>query len=140
MADPSAKHTILVVDDSPDSLQLLNALLKDEFRVRLASDGPQALKAAAQKPHPDAILLDIMMPDMDGYEVCARLKAEDATREIPVIFLTAKTEIEDAERGFDVGGADYITKPILPPVVIARVRTHVMLKVARDFIKSQRWI
>ena len=140
MADPSAKHTILVVDDSPDSLQLLNAMLKQEFKIRLASNGAQALKAAAQQPRPDAILLDIMMPDMDGYEVCERLKAEDATREIPVIFLTAKTDIEDAQRGFDVGGADYITKPILPPVVVARLRTHVLLKVARDFIKSQRWV
>lgn len=138
--DPSSKHTVLVVDDSPDSLQLLNALLKEEFRVRLASNGAEALRAVLQEPRPDAILLDIMMPDLDGYEVCERLKSEEATKEIPVIFLTAKTEIEDAQRGFDVGGADYVTKPILPSVVIARVRTHVMLKVARDFIKTQRWV
>ena len=121
-------HTVLVVDDSPDGLQILNEILKRQYEVRLARSGEQALQAALQKPRPDAILLDIMMPGMDGYEVCSRLKANDATRDIPVIFLTAKTDIEDAQRGFDLGGADYITKPILPPVVLARISTHIALK------------
>ena len=135
--DRTAKRTVLVVDDSPDNLQLLNGLLKDEYQVRVAKNGVQALKAALQEPMPDVILLDIMMPDMDGYEVCARLKAADATKDIPVIFLSAKTQIEDAQLGFELGCADYITKPILPDVVRARVRTHVMLNLARDFLKTR---
>ena len=133
----AAKNTVLVVDDSPDGLQILNEVLKRRYDVRLARSGEQALQAAQQKPQPDAILLDIMMPGMDGYEVCSRLKANDATRDIPVIFITAKTDIEDAQRGFDLGGADYITKPILPPVVLARISTHIGLKLAREFMKGQ---
>ena len=131
------KNTVLIVDDSPDGLQILNEILKRQYDVRLARSGEQALQAAQQKPRPDAILLDIMMPGMDGYEVCSRLKANDATRDIPVIFITAKTDIEDAQRGFDLGGADYITKPILPPVVLARISTHLSLKLAREFMKGQ---
>ena len=142
MPDPSesSRKTVLIVDDSPDGLQILNEVLKRQYEVRLARSGEQALQAAQQKPQPDAILLDIMMPGMDGYEVCWRLKANDATRDIPVIFLTAKTNSEDAQRGFDLGGADYITKPILPPVVLARVSTHVALKHAREFIKGKAWV
>ncbi len=136
----SAKNTVLVVDDSPDGLQILNEVLKREYDVRLARGGEQALQAAMQRPRPDAILLDIMMPGIDGYEVCKRLKANDATKDIPVIFLTAKTDIEDAQRGFDLGGADYITKPILPPVVLARIHTHIALKLAREFIKGKAWV
>ena len=133
----SPASTVLVVDDSPDGLQILNEILKRQYEVRLARSGEQALQAAQQKPQPDAILLDIMMPGMDGYEVCSRLKANDATRDIPVIFVTAKSDAEDAQRGFDLGGADYITKPILPPVVLARVNTHIALKLARQFMKGQ---
>ena len=132
-----SRHTVLVVDDSPDGLQIIRQILKQQYEVRLARSGEQALQAAQQKPRPDAILLDIVMPGMDGYEVCSRLKANDATRDIPVIFLTAKTDIEDAQRGFDLGGADYITKPILPPVVLARISTHIALKLAREFMKAQ---
>jgi putative two-component system response regulator len=132
-----SRHTVLVVDDSPDGLQIIRQILKQQYEVRLARSGEQALQAAQQKPRPDAILLDIVMPGMDGYEVCSRLKANDATRDIPVIFLTAKTDIEDAQRGFDLGGADYITKPILPPVVLARISTHIALKLAREFMKGQ---
>jgi len=135
--DQAAKRTVLLVDDSPDNLQLLNGLLKDEYQVRVARNGAQALKAALEEPMPDVILLDIMMPDMDGYEVCARLKADDATKGIPVIFLSSKNQIEDAQLGFELGCADYITKPILPDVVRARVRTHVMLNLARDFLKTR---
>lgn len=136
MADE--KRTVLVVDDDPASAQLLNELLKGEYKVRLAGSGAQALKAVRQEPLPDAILLDIMMPEMDGYEVCALLKADDVTKDIPVIFLTAKAQADDAQLGFELGGADYITKPILPVVVLARVNTHVSLKVARDFLKGQK--
>jgi len=135
----SAKNTVLVGDDSPDGLQILNEVLKRDYDVRLARGGEQALQAAMQKPQPDAILLDIMMPGIDGYEVCKRLKANNATKDIPVIFLTAKNDIEDAQRGFDVGGADYITKPVLPPVVLARIQTHIALKLAREFIKG-KWV
>jgi len=135
-----SRNTVLVVDDSPDGLQILNEILKRQYEVRLARTGEQALQAAQQKPQPDAILLDIMMPGMDGYEVCSRLKANDATRDIPVIFITAKTDIEDAQRGFDLGGADYITKPILPPVVLARISTHIALKLAREFMKGRTWV
>jgi putative two-component system response regulator len=135
----SAKNTVLVVDYSPDGLQILNEVLKRDYDVRLARGGEQALQAAMQKPQPDAILLDIMMPGIDGYEVCKRLKANAATKDIPVIFLTAKNDIEDAQRGFDLGGADYITKPVLPPVVLARIQTHIALKLAREFIKG-KWV
>jgi|SRR5688572_25298867 putative two-component system response regulator len=140
MPDPSeagSRNTVLVVDDSPDGLQILNEVLKRQYHVRLAGSGEEALQAAQQKPRPDAILLDIMMPGMDGYEVCSRLKANAATRDIPVIFITAKVDADDAQRGFDLGGADYITKPILPPVVLARVSTHIALKLAREFMKGQ---
>ena len=135
--DFTEKQLVLLVDDTAENLHLLNALLKEEYRTRIANNGERALKAAAQDPRPDLILLDIMMPGMDGYEVCSRLKASDSTRDIPVIFITAKTDIEDAQRGFDLGGADYITKPILPPVVLARISTHIGLKLAREFMKGQ---
>jgi len=138
--DSSQKRTILAVDDDPENLHLINELLKDEYRVRLASSGEQALQAARQAPLPDAILLDIVMPGLDGYEVCRRLKADAATKNIPVILLTAKVQVEDAQLGFDAGCADYITKPIVPPLVVARVRTHVTLKLARDFLGAQSWM
>ena len=131
------KPTVLIVDDSPDNLQLLNEILAGHFLVRVARDGAQALKAALQKPKPDVILLDVMMPEMDGYEVCRHLKSRAITAEIPVIFVTAKNTIEDAQLGFDVGAADYITKPILPPVVLARVKTHASLKLARDYFDAR---
>jgi putative two-component system response regulator len=135
--DFTEKQSILVVDDTPDNLTLMTGLLKDEYRTKVANNGERALKVAATLPHPDLILLDIMMPGMDGYEVCQRLKADPATAEIPVIFLTAKTEVEDEQKGFDVGCVDYVTKPISPPIVLARVKTHLLLKSARDFLKDQ---
>ena len=131
------KQVVLIVDDTPENLQLMNGLLKDQYRTRLANNGERALRAAAQRPLPDLILLDIMMPAMDGYEVCRRLKAEPATARVPVIFLTAKTEVADEEMGFNVGCVDYITKPISPPIVLARVKTHLLLKSAKDFLKDQ---
>ena len=129
--------TVLVVDDSPDTLEILNELLRDRYKVRLASNGELALRLALQEPKPDAILLDIMMPGINGYEVCGRLKAERATADIPVIFLSAKSQVEEGELGFELGAADYITKPFMPSVVLARVRTHVALKRALDFIRKQ---
>ena len=135
--DFTEKQSILIVDDTPDNLTLMTGLLKDAYRTRVANNGERALKLAATLPYPDLILLDIMMPGIDGYEVCRRLKADRSTADIPVIFLTAKTEIEDEQKGFDVGCVDYITKPISPPIVLARVKTHLLLKSARDFLKDQ---
>jgi len=135
--DFTQRQTVLVVDDMPENLQLMNALLKEQYRTRIANSGERALKAAVQDPRPDLILLDIMMPEMDGYEVCRRLKADEATRDIPVIFLTAMAEAEDEQMGFDVGCVDYITKPISPPIVLARVRTHLTLSAAASFLKDQ---
>ena len=133
----SEKATVLVVDDTPDNLALMSALLKDRYKVKVANDGPRALRIAAGERPPDLILLDIMMPGMDGYEVCRRLKAAPATREIPVIFLTARAGTEDEESGFALGAVDYITKPISPPIVLARVETQLRLKASADFLRDQ---
>ncbi len=129
--------TILVVDDIPTNITLLSNLLTDLYKVKIANNGEKALKIAGSDSPPDLILLDIMMPEMDGYEVCTRLKADGKTRDIPVIFLTAKSEVDDEAHGFELGAVDYITKPISPPIVLARVRNHLDLKTARDFLKGQ---
>ena len=132
-----AKPLVLVVDDTPDNLMLMSAVLKDAYKVKVANSGERALKIAQLDPQPDIVLLDIMMPEMDGYEVCRRLKQQAMTRDIPVLFLTAKTEIEDETRGFDCGAVDYITKPISPAIVLARVKAHLQLKAAADFLKDK---
>jgi putative two-component system response regulator len=131
------KPTVLVVDDTPDNLTLMSGLLKDLYKVKIANNGERALKVAMTGTPPDIILLDIMMPVMDGYEACRQLKANPETRDIPVIFLTAKAEVEDEMKGFELGAVDYITKPISPPVVLARVNTHLQLKKVRDYLKDQ---
>jgi len=131
------KSIILVVDDTPDNLTLMSGLLKDEYRVKVANSGERALKIAQSESPPDLILLDIMMPEMDGYEVCRRLKADDNTRHIPIIFLTAKTEVVDETLGFELGASDYITKPISPPIVLARVETHLAIKRVQDFLRDK---
>ncbi len=135
--DFTEKQTILIVDDTPDNLTLMTGVLKDAYKTKVANSGERALSIASTHPLPDLILLDIMMPGIDGYEVCRRLKGEPLTADIPIIFLTAKTEVEDEQKGFDVGCVDYITKPISPPIVLARVKTHLLLKSARDFLKDQ---
>jgi putative two-component system response regulator len=140
MSDPldfTVQPTILIVDDTPDNITLLTGLLRDSYRIKVANSGERALKVATTDPLPDLILLDIMMPGMDGYEVCRRLKADARTRDIPVIFLTAKTQVEDEQMGFDAGCVDYITKPISPPIVAARVKTQLTLKSAADFLKDK---
>ena len=131
------RPTILVVDDTPDNLSLMRELLKDDYQVQLANGGERALKLAAMVPRPDLILLDIMMPGMDGYEVCRRLKSDAATRDIPVVFLTAKSEIEDETKGLQMGAVDYITKPISPPIVLVRVKNHRALKAHADFLRDK---
>ncbi len=121
------KPRILVVDDEPFYTEVLCNLLRDEYEVESAATGEEALAKATAIPHPDLVLLDILLPDIDGYEVCHRLKRNPATSEIPVIFLTVKSDVDDEIRGFNLGAVDYITKPISPPIVKARVRTHIKL-------------
>jgi putative two-component system response regulator len=128
---------ILVVDDLPDNLHVLGELLSPLYRVRIANAGRRALELAADTPRPDLILLDVMMPDMDGYSVLRQLKADPALRDVPVIFLSAMDATEDEERGLEFGAVDYITKPIRPPIVLARIRTHIELKRMRDWLKDQ---
>lgn len=118
------KARILVVDDTPDNLYLMSALLEERYEVATAESGEQALAIVASEAPPELVLLDIMMPGMDGYEVLRRLRQNPATSDIPVIFLTALTSIEEEQFGLDLGAVDYITKPISPPVVLARVHTH----------------
>lgn len=129
--------TILIVDDTPENLSVLGELLQPAYRVRAANSGRRALQIALGTPTPDLILLDVMMPEMDGYEVLAELRATPATRDIPVIFVTAMDGTEDEERGLDRGAVDYITKPIRPSIVLARVRTQLELKQARDILSDQ---
>jgi class 3 adenylate cyclase/CheY-like chemotaxis protein len=127
------KPTILIVDDTPANLALLSDALKSDYRMRVALGGEAALEIALSEPRLDLILLDVMMPGMDGFEVCRRLKADAATQSIPVIFVTAMGEVEDETRGLELGGADYITKPISVPIVKARVKTHLaMYEQARE--------
>ena len=131
------KPTILVVDDTPDNLSLMQGLLKDLYKVKGANNGERGLKIAMGDSPPDLILLDVMMPGIDGYEVCRQLKAFDRTRDIPVIFLTAKSEVDDEQMGLELGAVDYITKPVSPPIVLARVKTQLMLKASADFLRDQ---
>jgi len=118
--DFTEKQTILAVDDTPEMLQVIHGLLMDDYRVQVANSGDGALRIALTPPVPDLILLDVSMPEMDGYEVCKRLKNNQITAHIPVIFLTARTDLEDEEKGFDAGAVDYITKPISPSLLKAR--------------------
>ncbi|MDY0093752.1 MAG: two-component system response regulator [Candidatus Vecturithrix sp.] len=121
------KQTILVVDDLPENIEILDGVLRSDYKIKAALTGKKALKIAMQLDAPDLILLDIMMPEMDGYEVCQRLKEQSSTRHIPVIFVTALGELENEAHGFELGAVDYITKPISPAIVRARVRTHLAL-------------
>ncbi len=125
--DNQSKMTILVVDDVPDNIDILDTILNGEYNIRAAISGDMALKIAASDNSPDLILLDIMMPEMNGYEICSHLKSNSRTKNIPVIFVTSKNEVIDEKRGFDLGAVDYITKPVSPPIVKARVKTHLAL-------------
>jgi serine phosphatase RsbU (regulator of sigma subunit) len=131
------KKTILVVDDAPANIQVVNSILKDTYKVRIATNGAKALELVKVAPPPDLILLDIVMPGIDGYEVCTRLKSDPGTKDIPVIFLTGQTETEDETRGFEVGAVDYIHKPFSPAVVKARVNTHLVLRGIREQLAQQ---
>ena len=124
--EPS-KATVLIVDDNSDNLDVLSGILKPFYKVKAAINGELALKIVAAKKKPDIILLDIMMPGIDGYEVCRRIKADPTIADIPIIFVTAKTEVADEQAGFELGAVDYITKPISVPIVLARVRAQLAL-------------
>jgi len=129
------QQKILVVDDEPINIDVLTGLLKQDYKLIVAKNGARALKAA-QSGNPDLILLDIMMPDMDGYEVCRRLKADESTRDIPVIFITAMNQTDDEALGFELGAADYITKPVSPPILRARVKTQLALTQSRKELQA----
>ncbi|MCK6685500.1 MAG: hybrid sensor histidine kinase/response regulator [Thermoanaerobaculia bacterium] len=126
-AQHTKKPSLLIVDDTPENIDVLDGLLREEYQIKVALNGDKALRIAFSDSPPDLILLDVMMPGMDGYEVCRRLKDNARTKGVPVIFLTARTEIEDETRGFSLGAADYIAKPISPPIVRARIKTHLAL-------------
>jgi putative two-component system response regulator len=132
-----SKPTILVVDDTPDNIELLCAVLEHDYRTRVAVNGARALKIAGGESRPDLILLDIMMPGMNGYQVCEALKADPVTRDIPVIFVTAMSEVADEQLGLALGAVDYITKPISAPIVLARVKTQLAMKRVHDFLRDQ---
>lgn len=131
------KPRVLIVDDERFYLDLLVDLLKTDYTVIVARDGPTALQRAFSRVRPDLILLDVVMPGMDGYEVCRALKADPVTRDIPVIFLTVKRETDDEMRGFELGAVDYITKPMSPTTIKARVKTHVELARRRDRMRRE---
>ena len=135
--DFTEKATILVVDDTPENLTLMNSLLKDDYKVKVANNGEKALRIAASDSPPNLILLDIMMPGMDGYEVCRRLKSDPRTLNIPVIFLTARSDMEDEQKGLGLGAVDYIIKPISPPIVMARIKNHLALKTLAESLRNQ---
>jgi serine phosphatase RsbU (regulator of sigma subunit) len=137
MPQPSPHKSILIVDDTPINIGVISGALKDSYKTKVATNGEKALAIASGDDKPDLILLDVMMPIMDGYEVCRRLKENPETRDIPVIFLTGQTGTEDETRGFEVGAVDYIHKPFSEAVVKARVRTHLMLREAHAQIAQQ---
>jgi putative two-component system response regulator len=132
-----ALPTILVVDDTPENLSLMHHLLQDRYTVKVANNGEKALEIAQQPVPPDLILLDVNMPGLDGFAVCSRLKKNPTTRDIPVVFLTARNDIQDVEKGFLLGAVDYISKPPIPTEVLARIRTHLALKASADFLRDK---
>lgn len=136
MNKASNKPMILVVDDVPTNVQILAEALHGLYRIKVASNGNDALDIAQREPHPDLILLDVMMPDMDGFEVCRRLKADLRTQKIPVIFATAMSSMSDEEQGLNLGAVDYITKPFVIPIAKARIRNHIRLKQQADRLEA----
>jgi putative two-component system response regulator len=136
-----ARQTVLVVDDTPQNITILGELLQPHYTVRATNSGERALQAVRSQPQPDLVLLDVMMPGMDGYEVLRRLKTDKATQNIPVVFVTALGDEQNEEHGLELGAVDYIAKPFKPAIVLARVRTHLELKQARDRLAHQNeWL
>ena len=136
MKSGSLEQSILIVDDQPENIRILTELLKAEYRIRVATSGEKAIQAALSDHPPDLILLDIVMPIMNGYEVCETIKRFPASHNIPIIFITSQSCEKDEVKGFEVGAVDYITKPFNPTVVKARVRTHAELKRYRDVLEN----
>ena len=134
MPQSQKHHTVLVVDDAKENLDLVSTLLKPKYRVKAAINAEKALKIVLSDDPPDLILLDIIMPEVTGCELCEQLKRNPLTSDIPVIFLTGMTDVQSEERGFKLGAVDYITKPISPPILFARVETHLKIKAAKDFL------
>lgn len=137
MQDQTRRYTVLVVDDTPDNIHVLMAALHDEYAVIVATNGQKALQMAASEPVPDIILLDIIMPEMNGYEVCSILKSREETRNIPVIFITGKGEEEDERKGLELGAVDYIRKPFMPALLKARIHNQIELKRYRDHLEDE---
>jgi len=131
------KPLVLIVDDTPANLSLLANLLKVHYEIRIANNGAKALELAQIEPLPDAILLDVMMPGMDGWTVCERLKSIATTARIPILFLTAKNSLQDEEHGLNLGAVDFISKPISPPIVLARLRTHLQNREYQKFLEDK---
>lgn len=140
MSSVAVKPTILVVDDTPENIDVLRGVLHEQYVLRPAISGEVALRLVLMEPKPELILLDVMMPGMDGYEVCRRLKADPKTRDIPVIFITAKSETQDEVRGLSLGAVDYLTKPVVPAIVKARVSTHLALRQTRRELEEKNLI
>ena len=136
----TSKPLILIVDDTPTNIQILAESLTADYRIKVAVSGMAALDVVAKQGLPDLILLDVMMPDMDGYEICRQLKQNPATSGIPVIFVTAMSEADDEERGLKLGAVDYITKPFHLPIVKARLQNHIKLKLLSDQLESLAWL
>jgi class 3 adenylate cyclase/CheY-like chemotaxis protein len=133
----SDRKLILIVDDTPTNVAIITGVLEDSFAIKVATNGETAFEIAQAPDKPDLVLLDVEMPGMDGYEVCRLLKANPDTRDIPVIFLTARTDAADEQKGFEVGALDYIHKPFSAPIVLARVRTHLALQNALHTVQQQ---
>ncbi|MCX2982826.1 response regulator [Halieaceae bacterium IMCC14734] len=129
------KSRLLIVDDEPGNIKILSSILAGDYALSVATSGEQALKIA-QVQHPDIVLLDMVMPGMDGIQVCEALKAGEATKDIPVIFVTSMTDTANEERGLDAGAVDYISKPISPPIVKARVRIHIQNYLSKRFLEN----
>ncbi len=140
MSSQNRKTRILVIDDEEIYIHAIVGQLAQTYKVIIALNGPEGLRIAQSKPPPDLILLDVMMPDMGGFEVCRQLKKDPHTKDIPVIFLTAMTRAEDEQKGLELGAVDYITKPISPPIMVTRIKTHLQLKKANDLLKFQNEI
>lgn len=130
------RKTILIVDDASENIDVLRGILKDQYKIKASNNGARALDISFATQPPDLILLDVMMPDMDGYEVCRRLKDDPRTARIPIIFVTAMTDTADEIKGLELGAVDYLTKPVNPPIVRARVNTHITLSQQSRLLKD----
>jgi PleD family two-component response regulator len=136
MEESAVRPTILVVDDAAENLMIMESILAKDYSLKLFNESKKALDYAFANP-PDLILLDIMMPNIDGFETCRRLKANPKLVDIPVIFITSKNEDEYEEQGFSVGASDFIHKPINAPILIARVKTHLKIKLVMDYLRNE---